>query len=121
MAVVVLIVLVIAAAIAGAVAYGAVRNKRAFAAQNEIMPGTPSRAPAAWAGAHSPEALLHRRLGGVVKAARAQLSGPGSGLEDVIAAIGRGAQDVDDRLIAAAALPAQHRTAAIAGLEPSVV
>jgi len=109
------------AAIAVAVAYGAMRNKRAFAKQNEIIAGTPSRAPAAWAGAHSPEALLHRRLRGAVDASRAQLAAAGSGFEDVVAAIARGAQDIDDRLIAAAALPAPHRTAAIAEIEPSVV
>ena len=112
--------LLLVAAVAAAVAYGAMRNKRAFAKQNEIVAGTPSRAPAAWAGAHSPEALLHRRLRGAVDAARAQLAA-GSGFEDVVAAIGRGAQEVDDRLIAAAALPASHRTAAIAAIEPSVV
>jgi len=112
---------ILVAAIATAVAYGAVRNKRAFAKQNEIVAGTPSRAPAAWAGAHSPEALLHRRLRGAVDASRAQLAAAGSGFEDVVAAIARGAQDIDDRLIAAAALSTQHRTAAIAEIEPSVV
>jgi hypothetical protein len=112
---------ILLAAIAAAVAYGAIRNKRAFAKQNEIIAGTPSRAPAAWAGAHSPEALLHRRLRGAVDATRVQLASAGSGFEDVIAAIARGAQDVDDRLIAAAALPAPQRTTAIAEIEPSVL
>lgn len=108
------------AAVATAVAYGAIRNKRAFAKQNEIIAGTPSRAPAEWAGAHSPEALLHRRLRGAVDASRAQLAAAGSGFEDVVAAIARGAQEIDDRLIAAAALPVPHRTRAIAEIEPSV-
>jgi hypothetical protein len=113
--------LILVAAVVLAVAYGAMRNKRAFAKQNEIVAGTPSRAPAAWAGAHTPEALLHRRLRDAVDAARAQLAAAGTGFEDVVAAIGRGAQEVDDRLIAAAALPAPHRATAIAEVEPSVV
>ena len=112
---------ILVAAVATAVAYGAMRNKRAFAKQNEIIAGTASRAPAAWAGAHSPEALLHRRLRGAVDASRAQLAAAGSGFEEVVAAIARGAQDIDDRLIAAAALPAPQRTTAIAAIEPSVV
>lgn len=112
---------ILVAAVAAAAAYGAMRNKRAFARQNEIIAGTPSRAPAAWAGAHSPEALLHRRLRAAVDASRAQLAAAGSGFEEVVAAISRGAQEVDDRLIAAAALPAPQRTTAIADIEPSVL
>lgn len=112
--------LILILAVVGAVAFVAMRNKRAFTKQNEIAAGTKSRAPAAWAGAHSPEALLHRRLRTAVDGARAQVSGAGSGLDDVVAAITRGAQEIDDRLIAAAALPASGRGAAIAALEPSV-
>ncbi len=104
-----------------AIAYGAVRNKAAFQQQNEIVRGTPSRAPAAWAGAHSPEAKLHRRLRAVVDAARAQAGADGSGFGDVQQAVERGALEIDDRLIVAAALPAGHREAAIAAIEPSVI
>lgn len=108
------------AALAAAIAYGAVRNKAAFGRQNEIVQGTASRAPAAWAGAHTAEARLHRRLRAVVDATRAQAVG-GSGLGDVEQTVERGALEIDDRLIAAAALPAPHRDAAIAAIEPSVV
>ena len=107
-------------AVVGAVSLVAMQNKRAFTTQNEIAAGTKSRAPAAWAGAHTPEALLHRRLRTAVDGARAQVGGVGSGLDDVVAAIARGAQEIDDRLIAAAALPASGRGAAVAALEPSV-
>lgn len=109
------------AVLAAAIAFGAVRNRAAFAQQNEIVRGTPSKAPAAWAGAHSPEAKLHRRLRTVVDAARAQAGAGGSGFGDVQQAVERGALEVDDRLIAAAALPAGHREAAIAPIEPSVI
>ncbi len=35
-------------------------------AQGQIVPGAASTAPASWAGAHTPEAKLHRRLGDAV-------------------------------------------------------
>jgi hypothetical protein len=97
------------------------RSRAAFERQNEVVPGTPSTAPAAWAGAHTPEAKLHRRLSAAVVSARAQAAVPGSGFGDVQQAVERGALEIDERLIAAAALPGQHRDAAIAAIEPSVV
>jgi hypothetical protein len=115
-----LIILVVVAVVVGLVAYGAMVNKRSFRKQGQIIQGVDSRAPAAWAGDHSPEAKLHRRLRAAVDGARAQL-GTGAGFDDVVASIGRGAQEIDDRLIAAAALPAQFRDKAIADVEPSVV
>jgi len=102
--------------LAAAIAYGAMRNKASFAASNQIVPGTPGRAPVEWAGAHTPEALLHRRLVVAAAAARAQ-----TGAGDVQQAVERGALEIDDRLIAAAALPAANRAAAIAAIEPSVL
>lgn len=102
--------------LAAAITYGAMRNKASFAKSNQIVPGTVSRAPVEWAGAHTPEALLHRRLISAVAAARAQ-----SGVGDVQQAVERGALEIDDRLIAAAALPAANRGAAIAAIEPSVL
>ena len=103
------------------VAIGARRVKRSAQRANEVVPGTPSRAPAAWAGAHTPEAKLHRRLRAVVDAARAPGSTGGAGPTEVARAVERGALELDDRLIGAATLPQQHRDAAIAAIEPSVV
>ncbi|MCU1396612.1 MAG: hypothetical protein JWM34_5040 [Ilumatobacteraceae bacterium] len=114
-----LVVLVVI--IAAGVTFGAMRNKAAFQKQGQIVPGTASRAPAAWAGAHTPEALLHRRLRAAVDAARAQAAVPGSGFGDLQQTVERGAVEIDDRLIAAAALPEANRAAAIAAIEPSVV
>jgi hypothetical protein len=114
------VLLVIVAVIAGGVAVGAVLNKRSFARQNEIVPGSKTRAPAAWAGAHTPEALLHRRLKSAVDSARTQLGRSAGAFDDVVAAIARGAQEIDERLIAAATLAAPYRAKAVGDLEPSV-
>jgi len=46
-------VLIVVAVIAGAAAI-AFRSKRSFVESNEIVPGTATRAPTSWAGAHSP-------------------------------------------------------------------
>ncbi|MGI9019003.1 MAG: hypothetical protein ACR2HR_18190 [Euzebya sp.] len=124
MVVLILIVLaVIAVAGMGAFAVALSRNgARRFAEQNEILPGVASTAPAEWAGSHSPEAKMHRRLGQAVKAMRAQGA---LHTEDVThlelrVELEQHALACDRRLIAAAALPVGHREQALAQLEVSV-
>lgn len=99
----------------------AARSKQEFAEQNQVVPGRSSPAPASWAGSHSPEAKLHRRLGDAVKGARANPRFVELGLAPQMAAIDAEALAIDERLVAAAALPASHRVAAIDSLEAHVV
>ncbi len=111
-------------AVGAVVAFGvmlAVRSKQEFAAQNEVVPGRPSSAPASWAGAHSREARLHRRLGDAVKGARQNPRFVELGLAAQMNAIDAEALAIDERLVAAAALPAAHRDAAIDPLEQNVI
>ena len=94
------------AGVAGIVAGG----RRRYARANQIVPGTPTHAPAAWAGAHSEEARLHRRLRDAVAGLRADpaLADPARAdvaLLDARVALERHALAVDDRLVAVAALP----------------
>jgi hypothetical protein len=101
---VVLLVVVVLAVVGGAAAVVS-SGRRRFAAANEVVAGTPTPAPAAWAGAHSPEARLHRRLRDAVSALRAN-----PGLEDAWAlesrvSLEQHALAVDERLVAVAALP----------------
>ena len=98
----------------------ALRSKQEFAQQNEVVPGRPSPAPASWAGAHSREAKLHRRLGDAVKGARQNPRFVELGLAPQMAAIEAEAVAIDERLVAAAALPAAHRESAIDPLEEHV-
>ena len=58
--VVVLLLFVVSAAVAATVVVRA--QKRKFAEANVIVPGTTTKAPAEWAGAHTPEARLHDDL-----------------------------------------------------------
>jgi hypothetical protein len=98
----------------------AVRARRDFAAQNQVVPGVDSPAPASWAGAHSPEAVLHRRLRGAVVALRADDRLTALGLTAQRERIEGEALAIDRRLVAAAALPPPHRRPAVDRCEPLV-
>lgn len=60
-----------AAAAVAAFALGAQRVKQNTRRGQQLSPGTPSAVPLGWAGAHTPEAKLHRRLGQAMSGLRA--------------------------------------------------
>ena len=63
---------------AGAFAFALARSgKQQYDAQGQIVPGVASEAPASWAGAHTPEAKLHRRLGAAMRGLREVAGAPG--------------------------------------------
>lgn len=95
----------LAIVVAGTLAYVALRNAQDFSDANEVIPGHPTQAPKAWAGAHSREARLHRRLRDAMTALRANRALDEPALVPVREALEREALAVDDRLVAAAALP----------------
>jgi hypothetical protein len=88
-----------------AIAYVALRNAQDFSDANEVIPGVPTKAPKAWAGAHSPEARLHRRLRDAMTALRANRALDEPALVPVRESLEREALAIDDQLVAAAALP----------------
>jgi hypothetical protein len=114
-----LLVLTIAAVVGFGVVLAA-RSKKEFAEQNEVVPGRKSPAPASWAGAHSREAKLHRRLGEAVRGAQANPRFVELGLATQMNAIEAEALAIDERLVAAASLPAGHKESAIDDLEAHV-
>ena len=110
---VLLALLVVAAAgiaMAGALA---TRARRDRASRLQVVPGVASRAPVAWAGAHSPEAKLHRRLGDAVRSMRAQPTWSGPMFAEQRSALEAEAMRIDDRLVAIAALHGPQRAPAI--------
>lgn len=116
--------LLLVAAIGGIVAFGialTMRSKQDFDDANEVVPGVKSAAPASWAGAHSAEAKLHRRLGATVRAARGNPRLVELGLATQTKQIESEALAIDERLVAAAGLPSSHRAAAVAAFEPHVL
>jgi hypothetical protein len=107
----VLVVVLLALAVAGgamAVAL-ATRARRDQTDQLQVVPGVDSGAPVAWAGAHTPEAKLHRRLVAAVRSMRAQPSLGGAVFVAQRAALEQEALRIDARLIAFDALVGERR------------
>ena len=116
--VVVLLLLVVSAVVAATVVVRT--NKRKFAEANVIVPGTTTRAPAEWAGAHTPEARLHRRLRDAVAAVRANPAMEDAFMMDARVSLEQQALAVDERLIAVAALPETVRSEPLASVAAAV-
>ena len=106
-------VAVVVVVVVGMVAYLALRNAQDFADANQILPGVSTGAPKEWAGAHSPEARLHRRLRDAMEAMRANAALDDPSLASVRVELERQALATDERLIAAAALPRGRREAPV--------
>lgn len=108
LAAVLTILVVVGVAVVGGAAL-ARSSKSSFKAANDVVPGTPTKAPAAWAGAHSTEARLHRRLRDAVAAMRANPALDDLSFTEPRMMVEAEALAVDDRLVAAAALPVSQR------------
>lgn len=102
------VLLVIAGVVAGGVAL-ARSSRDKYHSANEVVPGTPTRAPKEWAGAHTAEARLHRRLRDAVAALRANPALDDLAFHEARMMVEQEALAVDDRLVAVAALPPQRR------------
>ena len=118
-----LLVGLVVVAVLAAAAFGvglALAGRRRYRRANELVPGVATKAPASWAGAHSPEAKLHRRLRDAVQGLHASGLPDDVGLLEVRATLEHQAQAVDERLIAVAALPERTRAAPLAQVEAAV-
>ncbi|MDT5076989.1 MAG: hypothetical protein QOJ80_1626 [Mycobacterium sp.] len=112
------IVLVVAAVVLFAVALNR-RSKAQLAAGVEVVPGMPTGAPAEWAGQHTPEAKLHRRLTGLARSLAAIPLGDAASIERR-STVEQHIQQLDQRLIGLASAPDAARQEAVAELEPEV-
>lgn len=108
-------------------AYIALRNAQDFSDANEVVPGVDTDAPKEWAGAHSPEARLHRRLRDSMTAMRDNASLDDPAMQPIRASLEDQAVAIDRRLVAVAALPKARReapmkqmTAAVDAVEEAV-
>ncbi len=115
-----MILLLVGLCVLAVVGYVALRNAQDFSDANEIVPGVPTTAPKGWAGAHSPEARMHRRLRDAIVALQANASLDDPAMAPVRSSIQEQALGVDDRLIAAAALPKGHRDGPLGQVEKAV-
>lgn len=104
----------------GTLGYIALRNAQSFEDANEVIPGVPTNAPKEWAGAHTTEARLHRRLRDAMTALRANRSLDAADLVSVREAVEQEALALDDRLVAVAALPGRHKADKLEQVERAV-
>lgn len=112
---VVLAVAAVVAAVAAAAAIAATQARRQ-ARDNQVVAGRPTRAPRSWAGSHTAEARLHRRLRDAVRA----LAGLGGVDAATRAEVERHVADLDDRLVAVASLPPDERAGPLGVLAEQV-
>lgn len=96
------------------------RSKGQLAANAEVLPGMPTGAPREWAGQHTPEAKMHRRLIGLAQTLAGLPLGDAAAIERQVAVQHR-IQELDRRLIALAVFPEAARRESVAGMEPEVV
>lgn len=111
--VVVLVVLVVAGLAFGIVL--ARRGKRRFAEQTG-GPGLAPDAPREWAGAHTPEARLHRRLAAAARSLDAQPMGDAEAIGQRVA-IEQQIQQLDEQLVTVATVPGPGKAGNLAELE----
>ncbi|HET7489948.1 MAG TPA: hypothetical protein VFJ85_18625 [Acidimicrobiales bacterium] len=101
-------ILVAAGVLAAIVAGGAALVRSSWQRHlraNDVVPGVTTRAPRSWAGAHTAQARLHRRLRDAVRALRANPALDDPWMIEHRVRIEQQALAIDDRLVAAAALP----------------
>ena len=117
-----LMILVVLVVVGGVVAYAVAlsrRSKAQLAAGIETAPGMPTGAPPEWAGQHTPEAKMHRRLVGLATSLAAVPLGDAASIERR-SAVEQRIQQLDQRLISVALAPDAARGDAVAALEPEV-
>jgi hypothetical protein len=112
------VVLVVAAVVMFALALKR-RSEGQLAAGVETVAGMPTGAPAEWAGQHTPEAKMHRRLSGLARSLAALPLGDASSIERRTAVEQR-IQQLDQRLIGLASAPDAARQEGVTALEPEV-
>ncbi|MGW4354392.1 hypothetical protein ACWELJ_20140 [Nocardia sp. NPDC004582] len=104
------IALILIAAVAGGIVLVSRSQRATTAAANQVVPGTPTRAPASWAGSHDPEPRLHRRLRDAIRALHTANTLDGAATIVLRAELEQAALAWDDRLVAMSALPAAALT-----------
>lgn len=115
----VLAVVVLAVLAATGFAIALVRNSRRQQQAEAAMP-FPSRAPLSWSGSHVPEARLHRRIRQALRAFEQPAGVLSAAQLDAQVTLTVAAQELDDRLVAIAALPETEKAPAVASATADV-
>jgi hypothetical protein len=116
--IVVVLVLVVLGVAAFAVALASKGKRRAKEALG-LSPALAANVPREWALQHSPEAKLHRRLAAAGNSLSGQPMGDASEIEKRVA-VEQQILQLDEQLVAAAAVPGPRKAQLLAELEPLV-
>jgi hypothetical protein len=116
--IVVIIVIVLLGAVGFAVALAGKGKRRAKEALG-LSPALAKDVPREWAGAHSPEARMHRRLAAAAKSLSGQPMGDAVEIEKRVT-VEQQILQLDEQLVAAAAVPGPKKTQLLAEIEPLV-
>lgn len=95
------------------------RSKAQLAANLAPAPGLAGGAPAEWAGQHTPEAKMYRRLSELARSLEALPLGDAPAIERKVG-LQQQIQEYDRLLIAVAAAPESARRDAVTTLQPKV-
>jgi hypothetical protein len=114
----VIIAIVLLGAIGFAVALAGKGKRRAKEALG-LSPALAKDVPREWAGAHSPEAKMHRRLAAAAKSLSGQPMGDAVEIEKRVA-VEQQILQLDEQLVAAAAVPGPKKTQLLAEIAPLV-
>ncbi|MCX4092702.1 hypothetical protein [Nocardia sp. alder85J] len=104
-----LALVVIIGGVAGVLLVVGNHQRREAAHDNQVIPGTPTRAPVSWARSHDPEARLHRRLRDAMTALHAVAAYDTAASLSMRSGLEQSALAVDHHLVAVAGLPRSHR------------
>lgn len=116
--IVVIIVIVLLGVVGFAVALAGKGKRRAKEALG-LSPALVKDVPREWAGAHSPEAKMHRRLAAAAKSLSGQPMGDAVEIEKRVT-VEQQILQLDEQLVAAAAVPGPRKTQLLAEIEPLV-
>jgi len=116
--IVVIIVVVLVCVVGFAVALAGRGRRRAKEALG-LSPVLAKDVPREWAGAHSPEARMHRRLASAAKSLSGQPMGDAVEIEKRVA-VEQQILQLDEQLVAAATVPGPRKVELLAELEPLV-
>ena len=95
------------------------RGKRRAKEALGLSPALAKDVPREWAGAHSPEARMHRRLAAAAKSLSGQPMGDAVEIEKRVA-VEQQILQLDEQLVAAAVVPGPRKLELLAELEPLV-
>jgi len=113
--VIVVVLVIVVVAVAGFAVALAMRGKRRAAGGGTLAAG----APREWAGAHTPEAKLHRRLVAAARSLAALPLGDAAQIEQRVL-LDQQLRQLDEQLVAASAVPQPRRDEVVAGIAPLV-